>query len=466
MNILLTLFIYQFYQLATLSLRLLRTLVNTKYLSKKKHRPPPKTTLWFHCNGAGELYALELVVQQCCKTFPSIHIIITANTPLGLKAAQEQFPSLTVQKAPSNNIFSALHFLFMYRPTLFFCFDITFPGNTILMAKLFGCALFSLDTPIVHLSLTKKRHRWYYRTMLQQFDHIFIEDKTPLISLTLSPSKIVITPNIKTASLARKKHLIPHYQKKEKGNVVLLVGSIHKNELQQYLSLFTSLKAETNPIHMILVPRVFSWEDNLLSQCAQLTDKISYWPSTHSTSINTIASHIKEAIETCDISLVCRMGILCSLYQFADIFYLGGTFNSIGGHNVLEPAMWGLPIICGPTLAPANSDAHSLKNEGGLIQAATSAELKILTKKFLHSPRARQNYGTKNYQWIRRKKQGSKQTIQSIMQYAHQHIQTRTSTIFPSYTTKVPSSTQQTPANSSLKKPSQKNQRETTNTQQ
>ncbi|MBI4531025.1 MAG: glycosyltransferase, partial [Candidatus Latescibacteria bacterium] len=89
-----------------------------------------------------------------------------------------------------------------------------------------------------------------------------------------------------------------------------------------------------------------------------------------------------------DVLLLDTIGELTAVYGVGEVAFVGGSFVPAGGHNPLEPAAAGVPIVFGPCMAHAGSDL--LLDAGAAVRATTSEELReIVTQLFDHREEAR-----------------------------------------------------------------------------
>jgi len=95
-------------------------------------------------------------------------------------------------------------------------------------------------------------------------------------------------------------------------------------------------------------------------------------------------------------------GIICIFYSICNLFFLGGTLVPIGGHNLLEPAVWSKPSIVGPHHQNCKDIADRLEKENALIKAKAEQELFVLTKKLLKNSKLTKEMGIKAYSWLKR----------------------------------------------------------------
>jgi len=94
-----------------------------------------------------------------------------------------------------------------------------------------------------------------------------------------------------------------------------------------------------------------------------------------------------------DILLVDTIGELVSFYTLSDIAFLGGSLVSEGGHNPIEPAILGIPVLFGPNMQDFIEIAHSLIDEGGGEQVNDSETLKRSLVSLLSSEELRHKRG-------------------------------------------------------------------------
>ncbi|MGH8427363.1 MAG: 3-deoxy-D-manno-octulosonic acid transferase, partial [Gammaproteobacteria bacterium] len=93
------------------------------------------------------------------------------------------------------------------------------------------------------------------------------------------------------------------------------------------------------------------------------------------------------------VVLVDRVGVLLALYAAADVAFVGGTLAPFGGHNLLEPALLGLPVIVGPSLEQVRPAAERLKAAGALAVVRDGASLAAELIALLKDPQAARRQG-------------------------------------------------------------------------
>jgi 3-deoxy-D-manno-octulosonic-acid transferase len=207
----------------------------------------------------------------------------------------------------------------------------------------------------------------------------------------------------------------PWINKQSLFSPTLFVGSIHPGELDTYIKLYQELKPTHPNLKMILAPRHFHWTDELEAKIKQAG--LTYFTWTDKNKINDTVTNdaVTQTLESHDILLVCKLGEMFNLYQFANIFYLGGTFVNIGGHNLLEPAVWSKACIIGPYHQNTQAIADQMQSIGGLIKVTDFEQLLQASQKLLSNPQLQEQMGECNFEWLQKQAAQIGAAIQEII---------------------------------------------------
>jgi len=174
-------------------------------------------------------------------------------------------------------------------------------------------------------------------------------------------------------------------------------------ELDVYLDLYQETKAHYKDLKLILAPRHFGWQQELIAKL-ETRGLVSFiW--TDKTPLSTVpdeplSSALDRVFEACDVLVVCKLGELFSLYPYASLFFLGGTFVPVGGHNLLEPAVWGVPTIIGPYYQNCKDIADRLDAVGGIIKVNSFPQLYEETVHVLSDANYHDYISTRSYSWL------------------------------------------------------------------
>jgi 3-deoxy-D-manno-octulosonic-acid transferase len=123
-----------------------------------------------------------------------------------------------------------------------------------------------------------------------------------------------------------------------------------------------------------------------------------------------------QMFKTNDILLVCKLGELFKLYQLCNIFYLGGTFVPVGGHNLLEPAVWVKPSIIGPHYQNTKDIADKLEKENGLIKVKNENEFLEYSKKLLQNNQLLNEMSKNAHNWLIKESQVVENNLENLIE--------------------------------------------------
>jgi 3-deoxy-D-manno-octulosonic-acid transferase len=163
-------------------------------------------------------------------------------------------------------------------------------------------------------------------------------------------------------------------------------GSTHDGEEELVLDAHTALRGSTpnSPgaeALLVLVPRHperFESVASLLARRGMVFDR---------------RSGVAAVRAAAQVLLVDRMGELTAFYAASDAAFVGGSLVPVGGHNLLEPAALGVPVITGPFTANSPEIARRLIEAGGAVEAADGAALGVVVTRLMADPALRARMG-------------------------------------------------------------------------
>jgi 3-deoxy-D-manno-octulosonic-acid transferase len=193
-------------------------------------------------------------------------------------------------------------------------------------------------------------------------------DADRLTALKVAPEKIRVCGNVKydLEPIADQDKIRRDWQKRlglRAESPVLVAGSTHGGEELQLLEVFRALKPELPELVLILAPRHL---DRLEAVRADLAGAGAEFD---------LLSRVAGSHRRHDLILVDTMGDLASLYAVATFIFCGGSLVDRGGHNIMEAASWGRPVLYGPSMKDFADAQALLEAAGGGFQVADSAEL-------------------------------------------------------------------------------------------
>jgi len=332
-----------------------------------------KKIFWIHAVSVGEVLSVQNLINKIKKDVPNSFCYLTTGTIQGKNIAKAKSIADQISFLPFDFLITMLLCFARIKPYYIIVAEAEIWPNFLLLAK-----FKKIPTYLINARISKRAEKKYNRfkylllILFNCFNHIFTQsekDTKSFESFGIIKEKLSTLGNIKLLNVLEKQKKAPVLNLTASARPILLVGSLHPGELDIYLNLFKFLKTEFENLKMIIAPRHFHWQKTLIQKVEN--QKLSYllWANKKQ-NIN-----IVNKLDSHDILIVCKLGELFNLYQLCDIFFLGGTFVPIGGHNLLEPAIWQKLSIVGPYHFNCQDTADKLEKANGLIKVKNQKEL-------------------------------------------------------------------------------------------
>lgn len=352
-------------------------------------KPPTRTEgLWVHAVSVGETMAAIPMIREFQKRFPELPITMTSTTPTGLKTAQTIFKDEVFQVYfPYDLSWCIQQFLKRIRPTLLIIME-----KELWLNCFWICHQQNIPIYIVNGALSLHSLKGYQRLqqmtdqVLQCITAVFAQSKTDaerFLKLGIDPSRLVVTGNMKFDIPLKEGIEAAGKQYRETFGIrpVWVAASTHAGEEEPVLSAFKQILQQYPDALLILVPRHperFELVATLIAQNGYTTIKrSSRLPITQKT----------------QVLLGDTMGELSLFYAASDVAFVGGSLVPMGGHNALEAAALGVPVIIGLYVDNCLEITKLLSDAGALIQISDSDALAKAVLQWFLDPIAREQAG-------------------------------------------------------------------------
>jgi 3-deoxy-D-manno-octulosonic-acid transferase len=374
--------------------------------------PHNRHTLWLHAVSVGEVLALQEIVATIKREQPTAWIHLTVGTPSGKAIAKKTIAADVISYMPYDLVPCILLAHLRIRPQAIIVMEAELWPALFCIAKLRSIPLFLLNARISKRSAKRiMRLAFLIRPLLNYCTHILAQseaDHVAFLKLGISPSIISTLGNIKAFNVYNKLKHMPQPDN-HPAYPIFLAGSIHPTEDAICLEAFIALKKQFPDVRCILVPRHFHWQKDLEQHVAATGYTYTVWTKT------TQETDPITALNTHDILIVCRLGELFALYQHATFFVLGGTFVPVEGHNLLEPAGWGVPSIVGPRHANCRDIFAKLSAVNGAYAAQNSTDIIGIAEGLLANPEKLAMAQGANNIWIKKEAHHVENVMRSIL---------------------------------------------------
>ena len=364
--------------------------------------------IWIHAVSVGEVLSTQELITLLKKKIPNAVCYLTVGTVAGQQIAQKQIKADFISFLPYDLLPCMLLAYRRIKPQALIVMEAELWPNLLMIGHLKHIPLFLVNARINPRSLSRLiSFKYLVKTLINCFTTIFTQseyDQTLFCKLGVSPTKLEVLGNLKAFNVIAKKNdylsSISYSPSLLSDTPVLLAGSIHPSEDELYLELFAILKKTDSRLKLILAPRHFTWHHQLIHHVEKLDAPYFVWSDQNPLPQGPQPDALTKVFARHDILLVCKLGELFNLYPYTNIFFLGGTFVPVGGHNLLEPAAWGIPTIIGPQHQNCQDIADRLTTVNGIVKVASKEELFAKTKELLENTSLQKSIGLNSYDWV------------------------------------------------------------------
>ncbi len=342
-----------------------------------------QTTIWVHALSVGEVTSAVPLLHGIRNRYPTARIVFTVSTRSGETIARKLLTGLADTIIPSPLDFLPVITLFCARiqPQLFILIETDFWPNLLLYLK-----YKKIPTVLVNGRISEKsmagydRFSFFFRPMFRSFHYLFMQTKIDMqnmINLDISKEKIRVLGNLKFGTQVDAIQPVPSSISRllTENRLIITAGSTHQGEENILFEVIKKLQIDHPGIMLILAPR----NPDRAKEICTLAKR-------HNLTITLRSENIPASS---DILLIDSIGELILFYALSDIAFLGGSLVNKGGHNPIEPAILGLPVLFGPHMEDFFEIAISLIKEGGGEQVSDAKMLKHALEPLLSSEELR-----------------------------------------------------------------------------
>ena len=298
---------------------------------------PNARYIWFHAASLGEFEQGRPLMEYLRKTHPEYKILLTFFSPSGYEVRKNYEGADIICYLPLDTIRNARRFLRAIKPVMAFFIKYEFWYNYLHILQHRGVPTYSVSSIFRPDQIF---FQWYgkgYGRVLKCFTHFFvqnIESKNLLAKLDIHDVEVVGDTRFdRVLQIKEASKQLPIVEKfTENTSKVFIAGSSWLPDEEVFLKYFNLHK----DWKLIVAPHVIG-EDHL-AQIFELLKGRRVVRYTEATEEN-----VKEA----EVLIINCFGLLSSIYHYGTISYVGGGFG-VGIHNVLEAAVWDIPVIFGP----------------------------------------------------------------------------------------------------------------------
>ncbi len=338
--------------------------------------------IWLHGASAGDLLSLQPMMKELKARLPGCCIIVTTVTNSGLAMARNKLSEADVLAyAPYDLHGATRRAVAALRPDLLVLEYTEIWPNLIRAARKAG----------VRIALTNGRFNpeklSRYRALfgaisnpLRRIDCFLMrsdEEAERVLALGAAPDRVWVTGNTKFDALVLdgtpgKEEALRVEMGLAPGCPVLMAGSTHEGEEEILLGVYGKLRARHPGLQLVVAPRYVERAGKIMALAAEVGLPVRL------RSGGAAAGHA-------EVTVLDTIGELAAAYRLATLVFVGGSFVTRGGQNVLEPAAQGKPVLFGPHMENFKDSVQVLQGRGGL-QVSTPEQLLRVADELLSRP--------------------------------------------------------------------------------
>jgi 3-deoxy-D-manno-octulosonic-acid transferase len=345
--------------------------------------------IWLHAVSLGEMSAAAPLIRAIMRNHPQRPMVLTTATPAGRARAQALFAGTAdIRYLPYDTPGSVRRFLSRIQPRLGVIMETELWPNLFAQCEHRGVSMLLASARLSAKSVSR------YRYLRALFGAIFkgnvvvaaqsAADAERFAAIGAAAAKIHVVGNVKFdlqldgAGIEQGRDLRAQYGA---ARPVWIAGSTHAGEEELMLDAQDMLQAQLPQALLILVPRHKDRFAGVADLLARRGVRFVRRSSGCAVSADT------------EVLLADTVGELPMLYASSDVAFVGGSLVPIGGHNLLEPAALGLPVLTGPSHFNGKEIAQLLLQQGAAAEVANPADLAAALRRLLEDPLERQRMG-------------------------------------------------------------------------
>ncbi len=324
-------------------------------------RTDGRPTIWLHAVSVGEVLAVSRLVGELERAVPEFRLLISTTTKTGQDLARERFGPERVFYCPLDLPWATRAYLNALKPRLLILAETEFWPNL-----LSGCYRREIPVAVVNARISDRSWPRYqslkglWRPFLSRLERVLAQsgvDAERLRALGCVAERVSVAGNLKfDVRAAVEAEATRKLKAGAEGARFVVAGSTLEGEEAALLEAWPSLLAGDKNLVMVMAPRHperFGAVAALLNQSGVDWVRRSEWKS-------------EETLHAGQVVLLDTIGELASVYSLAAVAFVGGSLVAAGGHNPLEPAQFGAPIVMGPHYANFRAITEDLRTHDAL----------------------------------------------------------------------------------------------------
>ena len=352
-------------------------------------------SIWIHAVSVGEALTAKALIADLRAQYPRLRLFLSTTTIAGQQVAKKNLQQVdAVFYFPFDWGFTVRRVLNIVKPRMFVMMETEIWPNLLRECRVRGIKTVVINGRISARSYPRYRLvRPLFRRVLADIDRFCMqsdESARRIIDLGADPARVTVTGSLKFDSLpvpvpvshGRPRELVLRHFRLAPNRVVVVAGSTMRPEDSVVLRAFARVKSIAPGALLIIAPRQrerFAEVEKLAREDGFSVSRRSNLP-------------IDDEPRT-DVVVLDTFGELAHVYQLATVVFVGGSLADYGGHNILEPAVFGKPIVVGPHMHNFREITETFLASRAVVQVRTDRELEEELRNLVTDPVRRASLG-------------------------------------------------------------------------
>lgn len=376
---------------------------NETFKKLNQHLKKEDNTLWLHCASLGEFEQGLPVFKELRTLYPNHKIVLSFFSPSGYEIRKNTDVADLVVYLPLDTKSNAKRFIDLVKPelTIFVKYDI-WPNmlNALNKRKLRA----------ILISATFRKNQSYFKfygsktkKALHTFEHIFVQNKSSkTLANTLGLKNVTVAGDTRfdrVSNQLNQDNTLDFISNFKQDKLCVVIGSSWPEDEELLIKFINN--NQNLDVKYIIAPHNIK-----ATQIQNITKNLN---------TETVLFSQKEGklLSNYSVFVIDTIGLLSKIYAYADIAYVGGAMGNTGLHNILEPAVFGVPIIIGSNYKNF-PEAYEMIDNGGLVSIKNFNELEDKLQLLIENKDKRLQQGTLNLNFIKKNKGAVIQIINYI----------------------------------------------------
>ncbi len=372
--------------------------------------PERESSLWIHAVSVGEVVAARPLIALLREKFPERPLFVSVTTLTGRRLAERQLREVDgIFYCPFDWAIVVRRVVARIRPRALLLVDTEIWPHLLRACREAGTVTLLVNGRISDRSYPRYRFiRPFLRRFLLNVDCFCMQSTRyaeRIIDLGADPSRVKVTGSLKFDAV------VPDLEKPSPaarlippGRQVLVAGSTLAPEEEILLETYDALHRSHSELFLILAPR----HPERFEEVTELAQSLGLRVGRRSL--------LSCPVADMDVMVLDTIGELASLYGKADLVFVGGSLAPWGGHNLIEPAAVGKPILFGPHMSNFREIAALFLDADAAMQVRDRDHLRDVLENLMSDPALRNSLGEKARRLVEENRGAVQKTVQITLE--------------------------------------------------